>query len=257
MDKNAWRSLLSQAQRNNISEMIIQWSQFDDERFDGSYGWLASVLDLAIEKNVGVWFGLYFSPTLTKQLARHDANRERHLSDYFSTVMKTYSEWETWLIRRRSHIFGLYIPLELNDTDFSDVDERTQIINILSRERKKYSLPVMISIYWTKNISLQDFVRWVHDIENIGFIVLVQDDRGVRRNARFDQDRMSQQLACSTPLIAEVFQQNQGYPHFSAERLTIQTFTEMLSQNRCHHRYLFSLRYIPWQMNPLLLSDPE
>ncbi|WP_073581018.1 DUF4434 domain-containing protein [Vibrio quintilis] len=247
-----WQKLFDQTKSYNISEIVAQWNQYGTEQFNGPDGWLGQVLDRAIRADKTIWLGLYADPDYFTHIHQSDLTAQRtYLQSYLQQVKLSFQRWQGWIESRGSSVSGVYLPAEFTDYDFSAPEQREMLADVLSDFLANYTLPVMVSVYWANQIPFDQFTAWVDDLEQLGLVVLIQDDQGANINQFADGENSYDSLECSYDLIVEIYKQVRPYPDFEARRLSKKEFRERVNLRECHLNYLFSLRYLPVRRNPL------
>ncbi|AXN29973.1 DUF4434 domain-containing protein [Vibrio coralliilyticus] len=249
-----WRTLLSEVERVGIRSLVVQWNQYGEEAFGGRQGWLAARLESTIEQGSKIWLGLYADPDYFQSIHGTAQQQNRYLQSYFEELGANYQRWHSWVERHRHGVAGLYIPMELSDYDFDTKEKRKQLEYLLQQHVKQYDIPLMISVYLSGAMSPKKTQYWLQDLTGLGLKVLLQDGRGTQLLDDETWDEYAQQLGCDIGIINEIFVQQEGNG-FSARKLNLDQFQAVMKQTPCHASVLFSLRYLPFESNPLKLAD--
>ena len=248
-----WQNLLEQtATIKGVTSIVVQWNQYGDETFGGQNGWLSDNLAIFQDAGFGLWLGLYSDQNYFKSVHSEQNKQNQYLSRYFVKISENYQVWQSWIIQNK--ILGVYIPAELSDYDFDTPMKREALNKHLIELKKIIREPIMISVYLSGKINPEQTNEWLTSIEMIGIKTMIQDGRGTQLLNDLTWSEYLQELSCEIAIIREVFTLRKG-KYFSITKMKNHDFLSVLKQDSCHNSYLFSLRYLPFENNPLSLSD--
>ncbi|MBY7853692.1 DUF4434 domain-containing protein [Vibrio fluvialis] len=257
VNEQQWQSLLHQAvvASEDLSEVVVQWNQYGEADFGGKSGWLAKRLSTFDQAGLKIWFGLYSDPLYFESVHSDEATQDQYLAHYFELLLANYNNWRDWLNENKRFVKGVYVPAELSDYDFDTQPKREALKQQLRKVKEAIKEPVMISVYFSGNSSLESLHNWLKDISDLDIKVMVQDGRGTQLLNDATWQKYQMELPCSIAVIKEVFIMGEQKPP-TYERLSSKDFASQFNQNHeCHAWYAFSLRYFPLPDNPLKLHD--
>ncbi|WP_367989091.1 DUF4434 domain-containing protein [Vibrio sp. NTOU-M3] len=247
-----WFSIAKTMERYELSQVVVQWTQYGDETFGGPSGWLALNLETLVDNDIQLWLGLYSDPNYFKRIHANVEQQKQYLTRYFEELEKSYQRWKPWIEQHQPKINGLYLPLELSDYDFVTQQQRDLITNVLAQQVKKYPMPLMVTLYLAANNDPDVIRKWTKEIRQAGITLYVQDGAGTQSLSGEQRRNYLNSLSCETGLVREVFVQEQQSSQFVAKKMNKQAFLKLVTQRSCHSSILFSLRYFP-DNNPLKL----
>ncbi|WP_080898865.1 DUF4434 domain-containing protein [Photobacterium angustum] len=231
----------------------MQWTQYGNEAFGESHGWLAQRMEALQDDNIKLWVGLYSDPNYFREIHTNTTEQKVYLTEYFNKLHKSYVQWKTWLRIHSNKVQGLYLPLELSDYDFKTPAQREQLANILKQQIKLYDEPLMISLYLSGQLPQSQIKQWTDQLTNLGLIVYVQDGAGTQALSTDERHAYLDDLGCNVGIIREIFVQDKAAKSFKADRVSKEKFDSILNEETCHPNTMFSLRYLPSNSNPLKL----
>nr|WP_246335845.1 DUF4434 domain-containing protein [Vibrio marinisediminis] len=250
-----WQQLMKQtADITGAEDIVVQWNQYGDATFGGQNGWFTNSLEIFQQAGFGIWLGLYSDPDYFKSVHAPANIQNQYLSRYFAELFENYQVWTSWIGNNQDYIRGVYIPAELSDYDFDTITKREVLNSHLARLQKTITESMMISVYFSGKMSPEQTHQWINSIEDLGIKVMVQDGRGTQLLDNSMWQKYAQALPCKVAVIREIFIVEKGEP-FSAQKMNKSDFYSIFEQSNCHDNYLFSLRYLPFEQNPLRLVD--
>ncbi len=248
-----WKEFGQEIRVIGIKNVVIQWTQYGNETFGESHGWLAQRMEALQDDNIKLWVGLYSDPNYFREIHTNATGQKVYLTEYFNKLHKSYVQWKTWLRIHSSKVQGLYLPLELSDYDFKTPEQREQLAQILKQQVKLYDEPLMISLYLSGQLPQSQIKQWTDQLTNLGLIVYVQDGAGTQALSTDERHAYLDDLGCDVGIIREIFVQDKAAKSFKANRVSKGKFDSILNEETCHPNTMFSLRYLPSNSNPLKL----
>ena len=250
-----WKKLLVDIQQQRMNSLLIQWSQYGTEKFDGTNGWLAKRIEAWFAQGGTVWFGLYSDPAYFKRIHTQSLSQQAdYLNHYFVELEKTYQRWKPWVTQHSASIKGFYLPLELSDYDFPTLQQRQQLTALLATQAHNYNKPLMVSLYLSATIDAPAIVQWVEQLTEAGIKVIVQDGSGTQALTEKVRQQYLSLLPSKSGIIREIFKQSSATP-FVAQRLPYSYYQQATQQEINRDTYYFSLRYAPFSQGVLKLAD--
>ena len=248
-----WRNLLQQtANSYDGNAIVVQWNQYGEEKFGGQTGWFAENLATFQKEGFALWLGLYSDPHYYTSIHTEQPQQDEYLTRYFVKLVENYQAWQPWI--RKNNALGVYIPAELSDYDFDTPMKRKTLNRHLTELKNNIHEPMMISVYLSGNITPEETLQWLTSIENTGIKVMVQDGRGTQLLNDSDWGEYKKNFSCEMTIIKEIFIQ-ENHNIFNAKRMSEENFLSLVKDRGCHDIFLFSLRYVPFELNPLPLQD--
>ncbi|OBU20029.1 hypothetical protein AYY21_18145 [Photobacterium aquimaris] len=247
--------MLVDVRQQRINSLVIQWSQYGEEKFGGTKGWLAKRIEAWFAQGGTVWFGLYSDPAYFKRIHTLSLSQQaEYLSHYFINIEKTYMHWKPWLTLHSASIQGFYLPLELSDYDFPTLQQRQQLTELLAKQVHNYNKPLMVSLYLSATIDESAIVQWVDQLTDAGIKVIVQDGHGTQALSEKVRQQYLSLLPSQSGIVREIFKQSSAMP-FVAQRLIYSRYQQVMQQEVNRDTYYFSLRYAPFSQSVLKLAD--
>ncbi len=249
-----WLYLVEDVKRQGIDTVVVQWNRYGNEKFGGGHGWLSSNLTQFTEEGLTVWLGLYSDPEYFQRIHTTADEQKQYLNEYVTLLLDNYRSWNHWITNHNSHVEGLYLPFEISDYDFDTPEKKAQLHTVLEALSKQYDEPLMISVYLSGQLSPQGVAKWLNQLKTLDIDIYVQDGRGTKLIEDAAWTNYSKEIVCEIGLIREAFIQTNQMP-FEAKSIDVNQFSELLTEDSCHNKVLFSLRYLPSQLNPLKIKD--
>ncbi|PSV35730.1 MULTISPECIES: DUF4434 domain-containing protein [unclassified Photobacterium] len=248
-----WQHFGTEIKKLGVQNVVIQWTQYGNETFGESHGWLAKRMEVLQDNNIKLWVGLYSDPNYFRQIHTDQTAQKVYLKQYFDKLHESYLQWRVWLKVYANKVQGLYLPLELSDYDFKTPAQREQLAEILAQQVKLYDQPLMISLYLSGELPQKQIKLWTEQLTNLGLIVYVQNGAGTQALSADERHAYLNDLDCNVGIIREIFVQDKAYKSFKADRISKGKLDGILNEKTCHPDAMFSLRYLPINSNPLKL----
>ncbi|MFS1419690.1 DUF4434 domain-containing protein [Vibrio splendidus] len=249
-----WLYFVEDIKKQGIDTVVVQWNRYGDEKFGGENGWLSSNLTQFADEGLTVWLGLYSDPEYFQRIHTTVEEQKQYLNEYVTVLLDSYRSWNHWITNHTSHVEGLYLPFEISDYDFDSPAKRAQLHTVLEDLSKRYDEPLMISVYLSGQLSPKGVAQWLNQLRALDIDIYVQDGRGTQLIEDTAWANYSKEISCDIGLIREAFVQTNQTP-FEAKSIEPNRLSELLTEDSCHKKVLFSLRYLPSQLNPLKLKD--
>lgn len=236
-----WRQTFEDLRRAGHDELVVQWTRFDSEDFGGVDGWLAGVVDQALEAGIRVRVGLFWDSAWFARLEAGSASWQAYFNGLLRESYLQAGRWQAY--RAHPGFAGWYLPLELPDRGLTDRSLQAIVVQQLGRLRTALDAPLAVSSYFTGFQPPRDYAEWVLELELLsGVDVWVQDGAGTGRLTAAQRNLYLDRLDCSIGIVHEAFVQvsGEGEP-FAAEARKV----KIPDAGGCHAPFIFSLRYLP------------
>jgi hypothetical protein len=236
-----WSAIWEDLKRQGHDGLVVQWTQFNDEDFGGSTGWLAQVIDSAMEAGLETHIGMYWNDAWFESLHADGSAWGDRLNLMLQRNLDTARKWQH--LAARKEFAGWYLPLELPDRGLHGSDRRALLKQQVTLLAEALEAPLAVSSYFTGFQSPRDYARWLETLaEEAGVTLWVQDGAGVKQLTSRERPLYLELLDCRIGIIREAFEQTSAPDEpFSARPKAPEAAVNLAD---CHETLLFSLRYI-------------
>ncbi len=253
-----WNRLFGYFSRLHLSQLVIQWSSYDDNPFyttaggqaGMSPGVVAELLDRADSAGIKVWVGLSYSSSYW-QAVKNDPVLVRVLLQRMRLQATKTAESLVPLTARHRSFAGWYVPEEVDDVNWNGIERRPLLIEHLRELRSDLSrltpgTKVAISGFSSAHLSSGALVSfWGEIIASAPFDrVFFQDGIGAHKIAlaalagTLGALRTAlKQTGCSLCVTVETFEQESGENSESRFRAVPAPFDRLISQMTIAARY--------------------
>jgi len=224
-----WSELFKYFRQLQLSEVIIQWTAYDDTFFyaspaENSDSPLARVLAGASRSGLKVWVGLYLDSEYWSHVAAGQAT-----SAYLSGLRLrslTIARDLTPMMKRQAGFAGWYLPEEIDDLNWQTPDARKELLRHLglvsaSLHELTPGSGIAISAFSNAQLSPAQFRDFWADVFHSSALstVLLQDGIGVHKLELNEFPlyatalaELTRSTARSFGIVVELFQQIGGPP---------------------------------------------
>ena len=238
-----WRDIWRDSKDNGINSVIVQWTRYGDIDFGGKDGWLVNALRDANAAGLDLVMGLYMDPAYYRRLseidaAAYDAYLQYALGQSLKQAEVINAQWNL-------PIAGWYVPLELDDWNYSQASQRTRAKDLLVGLSDRLDAPVHVSTYAGGKVASQVYGDWIDALSEKGLHVWAQDGAGTGALPDLVRQSYLDAIPCSAGIVLEAFKQtSDAGDDFKA--VPVDDFAALKRQNQCHELAFFELRYLPW-----------
>ncbi len=244
-----WQEIWGAARSEGVHTLIVQWTAYGDEDFGGSHGWLAEALRAASLQKLQLVLGLAMDPAYFQR--QRELDRQGLVSYWKSQLGRSLQQQRQLRDVWQLPVTGWYLPLELDDLQFSAPVSRVALYKQLSSFASQLDAPLHVSAYSTGVLSPTVYANWLAELGTQGLQVWWQDGAGTRNLSTIGRHAYLAALPCQIGIILEAFRQtNQPDAPFRAVPKA-----PAIANAGCHPAAVFSLRYRPWGQPLLLKSD--
>ncbi|WP_237066799.1 DUF4434 domain-containing protein [Microbulbifer guangxiensis] len=249
-----WSAVMDQAKSHGFNRMVIQWSQYGSADFGGRDGWLASLVSLAVEKDIQVVFGLYADPDFFRQVTASDAEVAAYLNAYLVKNLRLMDLVIESPLGKK--VGGWYLPAEFDDRYWATNYRRALLKDQLSKwdaaVASRTSLPWSVSTFFTGWQSPEGYSGWLGSMD---FHWWVQDGSGTGVLSESQRALYLEPIAGNNlGVIVEAFEQLPEQASFSAREKPLQEVArleEQYGKMGFNQVGVFSLRYMPFARRAL------
>jgi hypothetical protein len=250
-----WLQILSQAQQQGMTELALQWGQHGAVTFFDPQGPSAALLKALSQLQIPLWLGLYADPDYFKQMESTKPQKQLYFKQQLVLSLQVRRHWLSLLKQQPLQLKGWYLPMELNDTDFTSASYLKWLSTELKGLSEVLDKPVAISLYFNGTVSVDNWLAAAHQLKSDKLHIWVQDGSGAALVSEVKRQEFIQQLPCAVPLIREQFRQSSKPGEvFQARALT--DAEKQAQHSSCHPVIYFELRYMPAAAGLLPLTDP-
>lgn len=249
-----WRQILTRAQQQGMTALVLQWGQYGDVRFYTADGPSAALLQALEQLQIPLWLGLYAAPDYFQQMEQPE--KQQYFKQQLALSLQVRRQWLALLKQQPLVLKGWYLPMELNDTDFTPAS----YLHWLKQQLQSVSLlidqPLAISLYFNGKLEPKSWLAAANQLNTERMQIWVQDGAGAALVSETQRQQFLALLPCAIPLIREQFRQSSA----SAERFQGRALTaleKLAEQKSCHPSVYFELRYMDAAKGLLPLSEPE
>lgn len=250
-----WIQILSRAQQQGMTELVLQWGQHGDVIFFESSGHASALLAAVQHLRIPLWLGLYADPDYFKKTNSADNQKQRYFKQQLQLSLQVRRHWLNLLkLQPEFELKGWYLPMELNDTDFKSATYLDWLSSELKSLSEAIDKPMAISMYFNGTVPVKHWLGSARQLQSDGLHLWVQDGAGAALVPEAKRQQWLQQLPCTVMLIREQFIQSST----SGQVFQARPFTEAEKQAQpesCHPVIYFELRYMPAAAGILPLSD--
>lgn len=236
-----WSAIWEDLKRQGHDGLVVQWTRFNDEDFGGSTGWLAKVIDSAMEAGLETHIGLYWNDAWLDSLLADESAWGDRLNLMLQRNLDTAHDWRHLVARKE--FAGWYLPLELPDRGLHGADRRALLTRQVALLAEALEGPLAASSYFTGFQAPRDYAGWLEALtEEAGVTLWVQDGAGVKQLTSRERALYLELLDCRIGIIREAFEQISAPEEpFSARPRAPDASVDVAD---CHETLHFSLRYI-------------
>jgi hypothetical protein len=223
-----WGSIFKNVRNKGFDTLVVQWTQYGEFLSeDKDKEWLIKVLNQAKEVKLKLVIGLSADPEIFTKLKQAPAGLEIYLQKNYESDRKLLAFWnQSPLIE---NAIGWYIPLEVDDREWRDVDRRMILKQFLDRQLQQIHSSsvkdVYISSFFTGKMTPQNYAQQLADLKaGTQLKIWVQDGGGTKKLTASERELYLQDISdCKANtmdgLIYEIFKQTQHDQLFTAEPL--------------------------------------
>jgi hypothetical protein len=273
-----WRALFECFQRLQLSEVIVQWTAYDDTRFyaapdERSDSPLERILTGASKTGLKVWLGLYLDSDYWNHLGGTPAATSAYLAHLRSRSLAIANDLAP-SVKQQPAFAGWYLPEEIDDLNWRSPEARQELLRHLSlTSTSLHALTpgarVAISTFSDASVSpahFRDFWAEAFRASTVN-LVLLQDGIGALKLELNEFPLYAAALAeaaCSAHrdfgVVVELFQQTGGPPLNSGPfQASPASWERVRSQLEIAHRFTNSIFgfSIPEYMSPFGIRGAE
>lgn len=234
-----WQAVFADLRQSGHEGLVVQWSWYEGEDFNGPGGWLADVVDAALEADLSIYMGLSWHDDWFPALAATSSSWGDRLHAWLQQSYRLARSWEH--LRQAPGFAGWYLPLELADRGLHDPARQRVLAEQLGRLARALDAPLAVSSYFNGQQSPSAYANWLSGLmDEAGVIVWVQDGHGVASLRDSERRLYLDALDCRIGIIREAFEQASAPGEdFSARPRSPER------AHGCHSNLIFSLRYLP------------
>ncbi|MBV2130294.1 DUF4434 domain-containing protein [Arsukibacterium indicum] len=250
-----WQQLFELAAAQGYQSLVVQWTHYDSVDFMSQNAHLHKVLQAAVQFDFTVWLGLRTESDYFEKMQQPVADRQDYFRLQLAQNQLQLSRLKAKLPFPVEKLAGWYLPLELNDSDFSVSADQTWLAKELGLFLKSVAEPVAISAFSNGQLTNHDYIQALQRIAETGLIIWFQDDAGAGFKSQDRRQALLTQLPCEHAVIAEHFRHTTGSAiSFSPRRASsAEIQVSQTAIKSCHAKMVFSLRYLPIAENILNL----
>ena len=250
-----WPVLFAQLRGKGFDTLVVQWTEYGDAFSDPqAHAWLLQRVREARASGLRVVLGLNSDPAFFQRQQVPTAV----LGDYLDTLLRRNNavarQWADEL--GAEAIAGWYLPIEIDDKRWRDLDARKQLQAYLTSERRQLDRiaqrPVYVTSFFAGNMTPSRYAELLEDVQRSGVRAWVQDGAGTARLGAGERklylDAASQCTASHAHgVVFEIFHQIGSDKAFSASSLSASEANATLAQRApCDgDSVFFELRYLP------------
>ncbi|KKL01957.1 DUF4434 domain-containing protein [Rheinheimera mesophila] len=256
LNTEQWRQILTRAQQQGMTALVLQWGQYGDVRFYTADGPSAALLHALEQLQIPLWLGLYAAPDYFQQMEQPQPEKQQYFKQQLALSLQVRRYWLTVLKQQPLVLKGWYLPMELNDTDFTPLS----YLHWLKQELQSVSLlidqPLAISLYFNGKLEPTSWLSAAQQLKTDRMQIWVQDGAGAALVSETQRQQFLAMLPCTVPLIRELFRQNSA-PDGIFKGRTLTASERQAKQDTCHPSVYFELRYMDAAAGLLPLTEPE
>lgn len=251
-----WLQILSRAQQQGMTELVLQWGQHGEVRFFAPDGPSAALFSAVQQLKIPLWLGLYADPDYFKKIDSAEAEKQAYFKQQMLLSLQVRRHWLSLLKQQPLQLKGWYLPMELNDTDFISAPYLAWLSTELKGLSQVLDKPLAVSLYFNGKVPVKNWLESARQLQSDRLQLWVQDGAGAALVSEPKRQEFLQQLPCTVPLIREQFRQSSKQGEvFQARALT--EAEKQTQANSCHPVIYFELRYMSAAAGKLPLTDPQ
>jgi hypothetical protein len=249
-----WLYILTRAQQQGMTALALQWGQHGEVAFFDPQGPSSALLGALQQLQIPVWLGLYADPDYFKQMQSAEPQKQLYFKQQLKLSLQVRRHWLNVLKQLPLQLQGWYLPMELNDTDFTSPSYLQWLSGELTVLDGLLEKPLAISLFYNGQLPAKKWLAAAHQLQSQTLQLWVQDGAGAALISEAKRQDFLQLLPCNVPLIREQFRQNSKAGEvFQARALT--DAERQTQNNSCHPIIDFELRYMPAAAGLLPLVD--
>ncbi len=250
-----WPGIFATIRAQGFDTVVVQWTRYGDAFADeAGHAWLADRINQARAAGLSVVLGLSADPEFFTRQEQPNAMLEGYLRRQEQDDAALARRWMQTL--GPDAFVGWYLPMEIDDRRWRDVDAREILGHHLAREARQLrgilDRPVYISSFFAGHMSPQRYEEVLTGLAQTGVEVWVQDGAGPGKLTSAERALYLARIGrCPAPvaqgIVYEIFRQTGPDSAFKAEPLTPTEALQATAQRApCEGDSLFfELRYLP------------
>ncbi|SNY49022.1 protein of unknown function [Arsukibacterium tuosuense] len=243
-----WQQLFEAAANHGYRSLVVQWTRYDNVDFMAQDAQLKKVLQAAEQFNFTIWLGLNSDASYFSQMQQPEDERRRYFKLQLAHNLLQLNRLKKQMLVPAANFAGWYLPVELNDTDFSTQAQISWLAAELRLFKSSVKEAVAVSAFSNGQLSDNEYLGALQQISDTGFHIWLQDDAGVGFKSPARRQALLAQLPCRFAVISEHFRQLTT--HELAFQARAASNEEIALAQRaikgCHAQIVFSLRYLPF-----------
>jgi hypothetical protein len=273
-----WSALFECFQRLQLSEIIVQWTAYDDVRFYAAPGERSDspverILTSASKTGLKVWLGLYLDSDYWNHLAGDSAGLSAYMGHLRARSLAVARDLAP-IVKQQPAFIGWYLPEEIDDLNWRSPEARRELLRHLNLESTSLhalapGVRVAISTFSNALMSPAQFRDFWADAFRASSVdmVLLQDAVGARKLEISEFPLYAGALAAAASsagrdfsVVVELFQQTGGPPLNSGPfQAAAAPWERIRSQIEIAHRFTNSMVAfsIPEYMSPTGMHGAE